>query len=60
MVAAVTLKPGSCLTEGDILAFCRTNLHDWKCPKKIVFLEEIPRNTMGKVLKEEVKKSFLK
>ncbi len=59
VVAAVTLKPDAELTEGDIKAFCKTNLHDWKCPKEIVFLEKIPRNTMGKILKEEVKKIFL-
>jgi len=59
VVAAVTLKPDAELTEGDIRSFCKTNLHDWKCPKEIVFLQKIPRNTMGKILKEEVKKIFL-
>ena len=59
VVAAVTLKPGAQLTEADIKDFCKTHLHDWKCPKEIIFLEDIPRNTMGKVLKEEVKKIFL-
>jgi malonyl-CoA/methylmalonyl-CoA synthetase len=59
VVAAVTLKPDAELTEGDIRSFCKTNLHDWKCPKEIVFLQKIPRNTMGKILKEEVKKKFL-
>ena len=60
VVAAVTLKPGAELTELDIKTYCKTHLHDWKCPKEIVFLEEIPRNTMGKILKEEVKEIFLK
>lgn len=59
VVAAVRLKPDAKLTEGDIKAFCKTNLHDWKCPKEILFLEEIPRNTMGKILKEKVKEYFL-
>jgi len=27
---------------------------DWKCPKEIRFLKELPRNRMGKVMKEEV------
>ena len=51
--------PSAELTEDGIKAFCKKNLHDWKCPKQIIFLEEIPRNTMGKVLKEEVKKIIL-
>ena len=59
VVAAVTLKPDADLTEGDIKAFCKADLHDWKCPKKVLFLEKIPRNTMGKILKEEVKKLFI-
>ena len=58
VVAAVTLKPEAVLTEAEIKSFCKTRLHDWKCPKKIIFLDEIPRNTMGKMLKEEVKKIF--
>lgn len=58
VVAAVVLKPGSELTETDIQSHCKTHLHDWKCPKKILFLDEIPRNTMGKVLKKEVQTLF--
>jgi acyl-CoA synthetase (AMP-forming)/AMP-acid ligase II len=41
-----------------IQAYCKQHLHNWKCPKAVVFLKELPRNTMGKVLKEEVKKIF--
>jgi malonyl-CoA/methylmalonyl-CoA synthetase len=58
VVAAVTLKPGADVSEAEIKAHCKMNLHDWKCPKEIKFLDEIPRNTMGKMLKEEVKKIF--
>ncbi len=59
VVAAVTLKPGAEVTEAEIKSHCKTNLHDWKCPKEIKFLDAIPRNTMGKMLKEEVKKLFV-
>ncbi|MEE8479671.1 MAG: AMP-binding protein [Desulfobacterales bacterium] len=58
VVAAVVTKSGTKLKSHEIQALCKEHLHDWKCPKEIVFLEELPRNTMGKVLKEEVKKSF--
>jgi acyl-coenzyme A synthetase/AMP-(fatty) acid ligase len=37
---------------------CKKHLHDWKCPKEVNLVKELPRNTMGKVLKEEVKKLF--
>lgn len=58
VVAAVTVKPGSQIKSHEIQAFCKEYLHNWKCPKEIVVLKELPRNTMGKLLKEEVKKLF--
>ncbi|UCB47032.1 MAG: acyl--CoA ligase, partial [Spirochaetota bacterium] len=58
LVAAVVTKASAPLKFEDIRAHCRKHLHDWKCPKEIVFVEELPRNTMGKVLKKEVKKFF--
>lgn len=58
VVAAVVVTPESKLTDQQIIAFCKTKLHDWKCPKKIIFFDSIPRNTMGKVLKEAVIKKI--
>ena len=64
VVAAVVLKQGVVLKRGAVLRVkaiqnhCKEHLHDWKCPKEVIFLEELPKNTMGKVLKEEVKKIF--
>ena len=58
IVAAVVKKPGSEVNSDDIRNMCKKHLHDWKCPKEVNFLKELPRNTMGKVLKEEVKRLF--
>jgi malonyl-CoA/methylmalonyl-CoA synthetase len=58
VVAAVKLKPGAEASADAIQAACKEKLHDWKCPKEIRFVSEIPRNTMGKVLKEAVKGMF--
>ncbi len=60
VVAAVVTRPGSTITPDEIRDLCKEHLHPWKCPKEIVFLTELPKNTMGKVLKEEVKKIFKK
>jgi malonyl-CoA/methylmalonyl-CoA synthetase len=59
IVAAIVKKTGAEVKLDDILARCKKHLHNWKCPKEIVFVKELPRNTMGKVLKEDVKKLFI-
>jgi malonyl-CoA/methylmalonyl-CoA synthetase len=53
VVAAVILEEGATLTADDVKGVCREHLHGWKCPKKIVFRDKLPRNTMGKVLKRK-------
>jgi malonyl-CoA/methylmalonyl-CoA synthetase len=58
VVAAVVTRPGSRVEAQEIRNFCKKHLHDWKCPKEIVILKELPKNRMGKVLKEEVKEFF--
>jgi malonyl-CoA/methylmalonyl-CoA synthetase len=58
VVAAVVLKPGAHMKPEEIQNFCKQHLHDWKCPKDLVLLKELPKNTMGKVLIKEVKKLF--
>jgi malonyl-CoA/methylmalonyl-CoA synthetase len=58
VVAAVVTRPEAALTPNEIQTFCREHLHTWKCPKEIALLDELPKNRMGKVLKEEVGKIF--
>jgi malonyl-CoA/methylmalonyl-CoA synthetase len=59
VVAAVVLKPGVTLTTKEVQDHCKKHLLDWKCPKEVFFLGELPRNKMGKVVKEEVVEFFL-
>jgi malonyl-CoA/methylmalonyl-CoA synthetase len=58
VAAAVVVKDNADLNDTAVVSHCKQNLHDWKCPKKIVFVKHIPKNTMGKMLKEEVKILF--
>jgi acyl-CoA synthetase (AMP-forming)/AMP-acid ligase II len=58
VVAAIVPKPGSKVEPHEIQTFCKKHLHNWKVPKDVVFLKELPKNKMGKVLKEEVKEFF--
>ncbi len=43
------------LTEGDVLAHCRALLARFKVPKAVRFVGEIPRNSMGKIEKSELR-----
>jgi malonyl-CoA/methylmalonyl-CoA synthetase len=58
VVAAVVKEPEADVSADEVQAYCKNHLHDWKCPKEIAFVDKLPRNTMGKVLKEEVKSIF--
>jgi long-chain acyl-CoA synthetase len=54
-VAFVAAKDGVVLDEREILSVLRQKLADYKVPKKITFLEALPRNPTGKVLKRELR-----
>ncbi len=58
IVVAVVKSPGSKDISSAIKYTCKEHLHDWKCPKEIIFIKKLPRNTMGKILKEDLKKLF--
>ena len=42
------------VTEDDLKAWVKSNLARYKVPREIVFLDELPRNATGKVLKREL------
>jgi malonyl-CoA/methylmalonyl-CoA synthetase len=50
-VAAVVAKPGSALEAGTILATLKTRIANFKVPKQVFVVEDLPRNAMGKVQK---------
>ncbi len=54
--AFVALKPGASATAEELSAFCRARLSGPKVPREFVFLEALPRNPTGKVLKRELRK----
>ena len=53
--AYVVLEPGMCATEADIIGFVRERLAHYKCPTKVHFVEGLPRNASGKILKRELR-----
>lgn len=49
--------PGSStITAEDIIGFCKQHLADYKCPKTVTFVDEIPKGPTGKLLKRELTK----
>jgi acyl-CoA synthetase (AMP-forming)/AMP-acid ligase II len=53
--AFVVLRDGSAATADDLIEHCRTQLARFKVPKHIDFLDALPRNPSGKVLKRDLR-----
>jgi malonyl-CoA/methylmalonyl-CoA synthetase len=58
VTAVVVAKPGAVLSEEAIIESIKTRLARYKVPKRILLVEELPRNTMGKVQKNALRKTF--
>jgi long-chain acyl-CoA synthetase len=58
VAAFVVLKPGARADEAELIAHCRAHLADYKCPKQVRFIAEMPKGPTGKVLKRELARRF--
>jgi len=56
--AVIQVKEGETLTENDVLSHCRQNLGGFKQPKSVEFIDLIPRNLSGKVLKKDLRAKY--
>jgi len=56
--AILVVKAEGAPTEDEILKFCRTKLGRYKVPRSVDFVEALPRNPSGKVLKRELRKKY--
>jgi len=57
-VADVVAEPGAELDESAIFSPCRTDLAGCKVPKRVFFVDELPRNTMAKVQKNRLRETY--
>ncbi|PYS72754.1 MAG: hypothetical protein DMF69_06845 [Acidobacteria bacterium] len=51
-----SLREGSEASEDEVIEFCKGRLADYKCPKTIRFVKDIPKGPTGKLLKRELAK----
>ncbi len=53
--ACIVRAPGSAVTEQELMDFARDRIAHFKCPQSVVFVDELPRNPSGKILKRELR-----
>jgi acyl-CoA synthetase (AMP-forming)/AMP-acid ligase II len=58
--AVVVLRNDASATEEELISFCKSRLAGYKCPKKVVFQNTLPKSAVGKILRREIKKEFWK
>jgi long-chain acyl-CoA synthetase len=53
-VAVVALKPGATLSEGELVEFLTVKLARFKVPRRVVIIDSLPRNPIGKIVKKDL------
>ena len=56
--AIVALKAGAQVSEADIIEHCRGQLASFKKPESVIFVDSLPRNPLGKVLKRVLREEY--
>ena len=54
VAAVIVLKPEANVSEQEVIDYCKARLADFKCPKTVHFVEDIPKGPTGKLLKREL------
>jgi long-chain acyl-CoA synthetase len=58
LFAVIVPAPGKTLTSKDIIEHCRGRIGGYKIPRKMDFIEEMPKSAMGKILKTELRDRY--
>jgi long-chain acyl-CoA synthetase len=54
-IKAFIVKKNENLSETDVIIFCKEGLTEYKIPKKIIFIDELPKTNVGKILRRELR-----
>ena len=58
LVAAIVPAQGQRLTEEELIAHCRSRIGGYKIPRRYVFLDQLPKSAMDKILKTELRQTY--
>jgi acyl-CoA synthetase (AMP-forming)/AMP-acid ligase II len=56
--AVVALQPGVTVTDQELIAWCRERNADYKRPRSVDFVDELPRDQAGKLLKRQIREPY--
>jgi len=59
ITAVVTPRPGETLTEDDVIEAAKRSLPGFKAPKRVIFVDELPRTSTGKVQKNVLREQYV-
>lgn len=57
VAAATILNPGCVLSNAELIAYCRQNLPSYKKPRYVAFVDELPHNVTGEILKSVLREN---
>ncbi len=56
--AVVSLKKGATATPAELIDFAKKSLAGYKVPKSVEFMETLPKNAAGKIMKRELREKY--
>jgi acyl-CoA synthetase (AMP-forming)/AMP-acid ligase II len=56
--AVIALKPGMQATGKEMIAFCKEHIASYKVPKSVEFVDSLPKNPQGKILKKTIRSKY--
>ena len=58
VTAVVVVKAGMTLNEAQVIEHCKSLMAHFKVPKKVIFVDSLPKNPSGKLLKRELRNAY--
>ena len=58
VVAVIVPEKGTLLKEAEVIGYVKSQLANYKVPKRVHFVDDLPRNTMGKVQKNVLREQY--